>query len=188
MRGRVGCLSHLRVLGHVPGSRRRCGRLHACCNQSRSRTWFDQFLMGSLPRSDGSTSLRGTPALRFRWWCRPACGSPRQGTAFIVLAIFNALTLTLYAAVLCTAKFARELIGSSAGFILLAASLFALAFLIFIACGGTAGGDEHPDPYPGDSPRSRGCLRNPGRFAWELRSVSQPRFIPRTAYSSPASW
>ena len=52
--------------------------------------------------------------------------------AFIVLAIFNALTLTLYAAFLCTAKFARELIGSTAGFLLLAASLFALAFLIFI--------------------------------------------------------
>ena len=56
--------------------------------------------------------------------------------AFIVLAIFNALTLTLYAAILGTAKFARKLIASTAGFIVLVSSLFALAFLIFTALGG----------------------------------------------------
>lgn len=52
--------------------------------------------------------------------------------AFIVLAIFDALTLTLYAAFLCTAKFTRTLMASVGGLIVLVASLFALAFLIFI--------------------------------------------------------
>jgi hypothetical protein len=56
--------------------------------------------------------------------------------AFIVLAIFNALTLTLYAAFLCTAKFARKLIASAAGFVVLLASISALAFLIFTDAGG----------------------------------------------------
>ena len=56
--------------------------------------------------------------------------------AFVVLAIFNALTLTLYAAFLCTAKFARKLMASAGGFVVLVASLFALAFLIFIDAGG----------------------------------------------------
>jgi hypothetical protein len=56
--------------------------------------------------------------------------------AFIVLAIFNALTLALYAAFLCTAKFARKLLASAAGFIVLASSMFALAFLIFTDAGG----------------------------------------------------
>ncbi|HEX7515924.1 MAG TPA: hypothetical protein VF345_01415 [Chthoniobacterales bacterium] len=56
--------------------------------------------------------------------------------AFIVLAIFNALTLTLYAAFLCTAKFTRKLIASAAGFVVLVSSMFSLAFLIFIDAGG----------------------------------------------------
>jgi hypothetical protein len=56
--------------------------------------------------------------------------------AFIVLAIFNALTLALYAAFLSTAKFARKLIASTAGFSLLVSSMFALAFLVFINAGG----------------------------------------------------
>jgi len=51
--------------------------------------------------------------------------------AFIVTAIFNAFTLTLYAAVLSTAKFARRLIASIPGFAVLLSSMFALAFLIF---------------------------------------------------------
>jgi hypothetical protein len=52
--------------------------------------------------------------------------------AFIVLAIFDALTLTLYAAFLGTAKFTRNLMASVRGFLSLLSSLFALAFLIFI--------------------------------------------------------
>lgn len=56
-------------------------------------------------------------------------------TAFIVLALFNALTLTLYAAILGTAKFAKRLAASVAGFIVLVSSLFAIAFLIFTASG-----------------------------------------------------
>ncbi len=56
-------------------------------------------------------------------------------TAFIVLALINTLTLTLYAAILGTAKFAQRLIASVAGFIVLVASLFAIAFLIFTASG-----------------------------------------------------
>lgn len=56
-------------------------------------------------------------------------------TAFIVLAIFNALTLTLYAAILGTAKFAKRLVASVAGFVVLVFSLFAIAFLIFTASG-----------------------------------------------------
>jgi MFS family permease len=61
---------------------------------------------------------------------------PETKNAFIVLAIFNALTLTFYAAFLCTAKFARNLIASTAGFILSIFSIFALAFLIFTHAGG----------------------------------------------------
>jgi hypothetical protein len=56
---------------------------------------------------------------------------PETRNAFIVTAIFNALTLTLYAAVLCAAKFARRLIASVSGLAVLLSSLFALAFLIF---------------------------------------------------------
>ncbi len=56
-------------------------------------------------------------------------------TAFIVLALFNALTLTLYAALLGTAKFTRQLIDSGAGFIVSVFSLLAIAFLIFTASG-----------------------------------------------------
>ena len=56
-------------------------------------------------------------------------------TAFIVLAIFNALTLALYAAILGAAKFAQKLIASAAGFAVLVSSLFAIAFLIFTASG-----------------------------------------------------
>jgi hypothetical protein len=55
--------------------------------------------------------------------------------SFLVLAIFNALTLTLYAAFLCTAKFVRKVIASAAGFVALVLSLFALAFVIFINAG-----------------------------------------------------
>jgi hypothetical protein len=56
--------------------------------------------------------------------------------AFVVLAIFNALSLTLYAGILCTAQFAGKLITSVAGFVVLLSSLFALAFLIFTDSGG----------------------------------------------------
>lgn len=56
-------------------------------------------------------------------------------TAFIVLALFNTLTLTLYAAILSTAKFAHRLIASVGGFTVLVSSLFAIAFLIFTASG-----------------------------------------------------
>jgi hypothetical protein len=56
-------------------------------------------------------------------------------TAFVVLAIFNALTLTLYAGILGTAEFAKKLIASVGGFIVLVSSLFAIAFLIFTASG-----------------------------------------------------
>lgn len=56
-------------------------------------------------------------------------------TAFIVLALFNAVTLTLYAAILGTAKFAQKLIASTVGFLVLISSLFAIAFLIFTASG-----------------------------------------------------
>jgi hypothetical protein len=55
--------------------------------------------------------------------------------AFIVLAIFNALTLSLFAAILGAAKFSQKLIASRMGFIVLISSLFALAFLIFTASG-----------------------------------------------------
>jgi hypothetical protein len=55
--------------------------------------------------------------------------------AFLVLAIFNALTLLLYAAFLCTAEFTRHLIASTAGFVALVSSMFPLAFLIFINAG-----------------------------------------------------
>jgi hypothetical protein len=55
--------------------------------------------------------------------------------AFLVLAIFNALTLFLYAAFLCTAEFTRHLIASTAGFVALVFSIFPLAFLIFINAG-----------------------------------------------------
>jgi hypothetical protein len=56
--------------------------------------------------------------------------------AFIVLAIFNALTLTFYAAFLCAAKFARKLIASAAGFAVLVSSVFTVAFFIFTPAGG----------------------------------------------------
>jgi hypothetical protein len=52
--------------------------------------------------------------------------------AFIVLAVFDALTLTLFAAFLGTAKFARKLLASTGGFLVLVSSLFGLAFVIFI--------------------------------------------------------
>lgn len=66
-----------------------------------------------------------------------ACmGKAETRNAFVVLAIFNALTLTLYAGILCTAQFARKLIASAAGFVVLLSSLFALAFLIFTDAGG----------------------------------------------------
>jgi hypothetical protein len=55
--------------------------------------------------------------------------------AFIVAAIFDALTLALYAAILCSAKFARRLISSIPGIALLASSIFAVAFLIFTGMG-----------------------------------------------------
>src|SRR5204862_5304520 len=51
--------------------------------------------------------------------------------ACIVTAIFKALTLTFYAAILCTAKSARRLIASVPGLAVLLSSMFALAFLIF---------------------------------------------------------
>ena len=51
--------------------------------------------------------------------------------AFMVLAIFNALTLSVYVAFLCTARMARELMDSVPGFFLQLLSLPALAFLIF---------------------------------------------------------
>jgi hypothetical protein len=56
--------------------------------------------------------------------------------AFIVLAIFNALTLALYAAFLCTAKFAQRLMSSLGGFVVLLSSVFALAFMIFTDASG----------------------------------------------------
>jgi|GEM_PF-4950792 len=55
--------------------------------------------------------------------------------AFIVGAIFDALTLALYAAILCRAKFARRFLSSIAGLAFLASSIFALAFLIFTDMG-----------------------------------------------------
>ena len=55
--------------------------------------------------------------------------------AFIVAAILDALTLALYAAILCSAKFARRLLSSIPGVALLASSIFALAFLIFTDMG-----------------------------------------------------
>jgi hypothetical protein len=55
--------------------------------------------------------------------------------AFIVAAIFDALTLALYAAILCSAKFAQRLISSIPGLVFLASSIFALAFLIFTDMG-----------------------------------------------------
>lgn len=55
--------------------------------------------------------------------------------AFIVAAIFDALTLALYAAILCSAKFARKMISSVPGVAVLASSIFALAFLIFTDMG-----------------------------------------------------
>lgn len=51
--------------------------------------------------------------------------------AFMVLAIFNVLTLSLYVAFLCTARMARELMDSGPGFFLQLLSLPALAFLVF---------------------------------------------------------
>jgi hypothetical protein len=56
---------------------------------------------------------------------------PETRNAFIVAAIFDALTLALYAAILCTAKFARRLIASVPGFVVWVLSIFALAFVIF---------------------------------------------------------
>jgi len=55
--------------------------------------------------------------------------------AFIVGAIFDALTLALYAAILCSAEFARRFFVSIPGLALLASSIFALAFLIFTDVG-----------------------------------------------------
>ena len=57
-------------------------------------------------------------------------------SAFIVLGIFNALTLALYAAFLSSAKCARRMLASTAGFVVLLTSIFALAFLIFNDAGG----------------------------------------------------
>src|ERR1700680_181581 len=51
--------------------------------------------------------------------------------AFMVLAIFNVLTVWIYVAFLCSAKIAGKLIVSSRRFGLLLLSLFALAFLVF---------------------------------------------------------
>lgn len=53
------------------------------------------------------------------------------GNAFIIPAIFDALTLLLYAALLSTAEFARRLIASIPGLAVLISSLVALAFVIF---------------------------------------------------------
>jgi hypothetical protein len=55
--------------------------------------------------------------------------------AFVVAAIFDALTLALYAAILGWGKFAGRLISSIPGVALLASSIFALAFLIFTDMG-----------------------------------------------------
>jgi hypothetical protein len=55
--------------------------------------------------------------------------------AFVVAAIFDALTLALYAAILGRAKFARRWISSIPGVALLVSSIFALAFLIFTDMG-----------------------------------------------------
>jgi hypothetical protein len=55
--------------------------------------------------------------------------------AFVVAAIFDALTLVLYAAILGRAKFALRLLSSIPGLALLASSISALAFLIFTDMG-----------------------------------------------------
>ena len=70
-------------------------------------------------------------------------------TAFIVLAIFNALTLTLYAAILGTAKFAQEADRFGRG--LYRFGLFSVCDRFFdLHRVGAAGDFEHPDTYPGD--------------------------------------
>jgi uncharacterized protein (DUF2062 family) len=77
----------------------------------------------------------GHPAL-FQMVVSACMRKAETRNAFVVLAIFNALTLTLYAGLLCRAQFARKLITSAAGFVVLLSSLFALAFLIFTDAGG----------------------------------------------------
>src|ERR1044071_1111183 len=83
-----------------------------------------------LPDPTGQHRFLEHPAL-FQLVVSACMWKSETRNAFVVTAIFNALTLTLYAAILGTAKFARRLMASVSGFAVLLSSLFALAFLIF---------------------------------------------------------
>jgi hypothetical protein len=82
------------------------------------------------PDPTGQHRYLGHPPL-FQMMVSACMRKAETRSAFIVLATFNALTLALYAAFLCTAKCARKLIASTAGFVVLLSSMLALAFLIF---------------------------------------------------------
>src|SRR5206468_4459784 len=87
-------------------------------------------LWEALPDPAGQHRFLEHPAL-FQLVVSACMWKSETRNAFIVTAIFNALTLALYAAILSTARFARRLIASVPGLAVLLSSMFALAFLIF---------------------------------------------------------
>jgi hypothetical protein len=88
-------------------------------------------LWGVYPDPTGQHRFLEHPSL-FQMVVSACMWKAETRNAFIVLAVFDALTLTLYAAFLVTAKFTRKLLASTGGFLVLLSSLLALAFVIFI--------------------------------------------------------